>query len=204
MGFIFKFKKIKLEAETYKGEKMNAEKVLLPIIVIMLFGFTRFNSKDIYQQNKYNKTTYNFPYTNPIKYTDIISAIEFVKQLTEGNVIKAEMKFKKDLPVWIIYATGNSNNTFIVELSCEDNTLLRIDADEGPFEYELNPGKNFISFSESKKIAEEYTGIKTLKWRFLKNKNRWEYNFWLFLKSGRAQVRINAETGEIISTKKKK
>lgn len=183
---------------------MTTEKVCLPVILIMIFVFSGTNIKGNYLQNKYNKTSYNFPYINHIKNTDIKSAIDEVIRLTGGNVTKAEMKFKKDIPVWIIEATGKDNNTFKVELSCNDNTLLRIDADEGPFNYDIDPGKNFITFSESKKIAEEHTGQNTLKWRFFKNRNNWEYNFWLFLKSGKAQIRINAETGEIISSKKKK
>lgn len=183
---------------------MNAEKVLLPVIVAMLYGFNSLNIREKIQENKYIKTSYKIHYTNQKTYTDIKSAIDEVIQLTGGNVTKAEMKFKKDYPVWVISATGKDNCTFKVELTCEDNSLLKINAEEGPFEYELDPGENFISFSAAKKIAEEFTGVKTLKWNLYKNRKIWEYSFWLFLKSGKAQVRVNAESGEILTTKKKK
>ncbi|MBP9191073.1 MAG: hypothetical protein KBF96_00830 [Ignavibacteria bacterium] len=186
------------------GDEMNKRNLLQLAILILMLIVSGFNFKDNYLKSKYSKTSYNFPYKNHIKNTDIKSAIDQVIQLTGGNVTKAEMKFKKDIPVWVIEAMGTDNNTFKVELSCEDNSLLRIDADEGPFEYEIDPGKSFIPFSESKRTAEERTGQKTLKWRFLKNRNSWEYNFWLFLKTGKAQMRINAETGEVINTKQKK
>lgn len=185
---------------------MYIQKLFLSVILILILilNLTGFNFKVNFPKGKYNKTSDNFPYINLIKNTDIKSAIDFVIQLTGGNVTKAEMKFKKDIPVWIVEANGKDNNTFKIELACEDNSLLRIDADEGPFDYDLNPGKGFISFSDSRKIAEDHTGIKTLKWKFFKNRNTWEYDFWLFVKSGKAQIRINAETGEIINSKKNK
>jgi len=183
---------------------MNKRNLFLPVIFFLILCITGSDFKYNYLNGKYNKTSDNFPYINLNKNTDIKSAIDQVIQLTGGNVTKAEMKFKKDIPVWIVEAIGKDNNTFKIELSREDNSLIRIDADEGPFNYELDPGNDFIPFSESKKIAEVQTGQKTLKWRFLKSRNTWEYNFWLFLKSGKAQLRINAETGEIIKSKKNK
>jgi uncharacterized membrane protein YkoI len=180
---------------------MATEKVFLPIIVLIFFGFT---VKGDYGRNKYTQTSYNFPDTNIVKLTGIKEAIDNVMQLTEGDVTKAERKFSKDIPVWKVDVITNDRGIIKVELSALDNSLVRIDSDEGPFDYEIKPQKDLISFGEAKKTAEGYTGQKTLKWNFYKNRDQHEYNFWLFIKSGKAQVRVNAETGEIVTTKKKK
>ncbi len=171
------------------------------LIVILFFCFT---IKGICEQSKYTQTHYKFLDTNIVKLTDIKEAIAYSSSLCEGFITKAEQKFRKDIPVWKIDIITKDRGYLKVELSAFDNSLLRIESEEGPFNYEIKPGGNFIPFSEAQKSAEMHTGMKTLKWNLTKGKNVWEYSFWLFIKSGKAQIRVNAETGEIIVSRKKK
>lgn len=180
---------------------MATEKVFLPIIAMLFFNFT---IKGDYKQNKYTQTSYNFLDTNVVNLISIKDAIDYVIQLSEGDVTKAERKFKKDIPIWKVDVITPGGGSVKVELSSLDKSLVRIDADEGPFEYDIKPDKNFVSFKDAKNIAEQSTGQKILKWNFFNSKKNWEYNFWLFLKSGKAQVRVDAESGEIITAKRKK
>lgn len=180
---------------------MATEKVFLPVLILLLLNYT---AEGISEQIKYNQSTQYFLDTNSTNPVSIKDAIDVVLDLLEGDITKAERKFKIDIPVWKIDLIEKDGGTFEVELSSIDKSLLRINADEGPFEYELKPAANFIPLSEAKKTAEELSGKKILKWNFFKNKNVWEYNFWIFVKSGKAQVRVNAESGELIASKKKK
>lgn len=173
---------------------------LLMIIIVLFFGFT---VKGNFKQNKYTQTSDNFPDTNIVKLISITDAAEYVMRFCDGEVTKAEIKFKKDIPIWKVDLLTKDRGSVKFEMSAFDKSLIRIDASEGPFNYEIKPDNGMIPFSEAQRTAEDHTGLKTLKWNLFKNKKNWEYNFWLFIKSGKAQVRINAETGEIVTSKKK-
>lgn len=178
---------------------MKTPKKILSVISVLTF-ILPVNGN----HNQYNQRSNNFLDTNTVKLIDIKDAVDFAMQLTEGNITKAERKFKKEIPLWKIDLITIQNGVIEIEISAVDKSLIRLDADEGPFDYEIDSDKSFISYSAAKKIAEDLSGLKILKWNFFKNKNNWEYNFWLFTKSGKAQVRVNAETGEIITNKKKR
>ena len=180
---------------------MNIIKIILPVFILLLLSFT---AEGNFKRFEYNQTPDYFPDTNSIKFISIEEAVDYTAQLLEGDITKAERKFKKDIPIWKVELITKDRGSFKVEISAIDKSLIRIDADEGPYDYDINPDLNSIPFLAAKKTAEEWTGLKTLKWNFYKNKNNWEYNFWLFIKSGKAQVRVNAETGEIVMVKKKK
>lgn len=180
---------------------MATEKVFLPVLILLTLNLTVEGNSERF---KYNQSPQYFLDTNSLNLVPVKEAVDFVLDLLECDITKAERKFKKEIPIWKIDLITKERGTLEVELSSIDKSLLRINAAEGPFDYELKPEPNFISFSEAKKTAEEFTGQKILKWNYFKNKNIWEYNFWLFTKSGKAQVRIDAESGELIVSKKKK
>ncbi|HMS34528.1 MAG TPA: PepSY domain-containing protein [Ignavibacteria bacterium] len=179
---------------------MVTVKVILPVVLILLFCFKAEGKFDL---NKYSKTSYNFLDTNTSNLLTIKDAVDYTSELLKCDIIKAEKKFRKDIPVWKVNVITEGRGSAVIEISAEEKALVSIDAGEGPFEYDITPDKNFISFSEAKRKAEEYSGQKTLKWKYVKNKNSWEYNFWMFIKSGKAQVRIDAASGEIVTVRKK-
>jgi len=176
---------------------MATEKVFFSIL-FSLFLFLPSESKN--EQGKYSQTSHNFLDTN----INIKEVIDFTLLLLTGEVTKIEKKFKKDIPIWkvnMITATGGSME---IELSYKEKRLLNLEADEGPFDYEILPDSSLVPFSVAKKTAEEYAAQNILKWCFRPNRDKMEYNFWLFTKTGKAQVKVDAETGEIVSKKKKK
>lgn len=180
---------------------MVTVKVIMPVVLILLFCF---NAESKFFHNKYSKTSHNFLDTNTSNQITIKDAVDYTSELLKCDIIKAEKKFRKDIPVWKMNVITEGRGSAVIEISAEEKALISIDAGEGPFEYDIIPGKNFISFSEAKSKAEEYSGQKTLKWKYAKNKNSWEYNFWMFIKSGKAQVRIDAASGDIVTVKKKR
>lgn len=181
---------------------MATEKIFFPVLVMLfLFLFVKGNG-----QSKYNQTTTNFLDTNTniksVSQVSIKDAVDYVHSLIDGEIISAEKKFKKNLLVWEIKLITYHRGIILFEVSAIDKTLIKLSAEEGPFDYEINNSYGIVAYSIAKKTAEDQSGQKTLKWNFFRNKDKWEYNFWLFTKSGKAQLRIDAESGEIIKKKK--
>lgn len=134
----------------------------------------------------------------------IIGIIQKTENLVQGEILKAEKKYKRDIAVWKINVIAVTGGALSIEFSDNQNELFLIEGNEGPFDYEILPLQKSVSFSRAKKTAEDYSGQKILKWNLKKNKEVWEYSFWVFTKSGKAQIRVNAESGELILKKKKK
>ncbi|MEP7145499.1 MAG: PepSY domain-containing protein [bacterium] len=179
---------------------MNAKKIFLPVIFLLLMNID-IRGKEI--PNKDNHSYAKFLDTNVSKFVSITDAVDYAGMLMEGEIVKAERKFKKDLPFWKLDLVTEQKGVVEFEISFTEKNLISIVSDEGPFEYEISPDDKYVSFSIAKKAAEDFTGQKILKWNYFKNKKSWEYNFWLFTKSGKAQVRVDAESGEVIKNKKK-
>lgn len=175
---------------------MATEKIFFSILFVFLFVPV---SEGKTEPGKYNETTHYFLDTN----VNIIEVIDFSLLLVSGEVIKIEKKFKKDSPIWKVSMITSSGGSIDLELSYKENKLLNAEADEGPFDYELSPEPSLVSFSTAKRTAEEYTTQKVLKWSLKQNREKMEYNFWLFTKTGKAQVKVDAESGEVITKKKK-
>lgn len=178
---------------------MTAGKIF--IYMIVLFVLNNCNSKgNDYCQSKYSETANNFLDTN----VKIGNVIEFVSTIIEGDIIKAEKKFKKNIQMWKVNVHMPSGGFVEMEISASEKKILQIEADEGPFEYEIAPGEGIVSFNSAKKNAEDHSGQKILKWVLKQNKEKYEYNFWVFTKSGKAQVKIDADSGDLILNNKKK
>lgn len=176
---------------------------LMKITTIILFFVLFLPQLALNKSIQYNQTSNNFLDTNSIKLISISDAAESLLQLIPGFITKAELIYKNEHPLWRINLTTIQNGIIKFELSAIDKKLIRIDSEEGPFDYEIIPGNFPVKYSTAKKIAEDKTGLKILKWNFSLNKNKWEYNFWMFSKSGKAQLKVSADTGEIITNKKK-
>lgn len=134
----------------------------------------------------------------------IIIVIESVRNLIQCEIQKVEKKVIKEIPVWKVNAIIFTGGSISFEFSFDEIELIQINADEGPFDYDLQPLKESVSFSSARITAENQSGLKTLKWCFKKVKQNWEYNLWVFTKSGKPQIRINAITGELIKKKSNK
>ena len=138
------------------------------------------------------------------KQLSIKDVLDFSFSIYNGEIFKIEKKFKKEIPVWNIEMVTKNGGSLELEISGAEEKLLEIIADEGPFDYEINPGNEIIPLSAATKTAEEFTSQKVKKWKLIKFKEKYEYDFWLFTKSGKAQVRIDALSGEIITKRKSK
>ena len=179
----------------------------LNLLLLTLLVF-QFNTGNCFSENtnlnKYMQTSLLFLDTNKNKTLTISEAVNFVMEISGGEVISAERKFKKSDPLWELILITSEGSFVKMEISFFDKTVLMMSSDEGPFTYDIKPSQDYISLFEAINIADSQSSQKVLKWKFLKVKDKWEYNFWLFTKSGKAQLRLDAETGEIITGKRTK
>ncbi|MBK8981949.1 MAG: hypothetical protein IPM38_06415 [Ignavibacteria bacterium] len=172
-------------------------------ILILLMLISQNCIPENFDADKYKETTFNFPDTNKNNHLSIVDAVNFISEKSHGEIVSAEKKFRKDNPVWEINLITEPGSAVKIEVSYFERSVLSMISDETPFTYDLRPSENFISLTEAIRIVSEHTQQNVMKWKFHKVKDNWEYNFWLFTKSGKAQLRLNAESGEIISSKKK-
>ncbi|MBK6879055.1 MAG: PepSY domain-containing protein [Ignavibacteria bacterium] len=138
---------------------------------------------------------------------EITEAISITSLALEGKIIKAEKKFAKERTFWEVEVISPTGSTVELQVSTEEDKILAIIAEEGPFDYELIVGDALKKFSEVRAQAESVSASKVLKWKLVESKSGMQYHFWMFTKGGAAQLKIDAVTGERImkkSAKKKK
>ncbi len=87
------------------------------------------------------------------------------------------------------------------EFYVADGSLKEIEGTEAPFDYEVNPGMGLIPFSQAKGIALTERPFVLMGWSLEKDSSSsiWTYRFEIENDSDSYTVRINAETGQIIS-----
>jgi hypothetical protein len=134
---------------------------------------------------------------------DVKNAIDYAKSIVAGEIVKVEKKFKSGIPIWEVTMISSGGGKVVIEIGYNNLKLIYISAPEGPYDYFINPGNNIVSFPDARSTAEAYTGEAVLKWVLKEYRGKWEYNFWHFTKTGRAQVRVDAETGQIITKQTK-
>ncbi len=134
----------------------------------------------------------------------LMQSIEIADKIIEGDIIKAERKFREKGTFVELEILTPKGGRMILELENKTGNMLSLESKEGPFEYEIYPGNNIQLLSKMKKSVEENTGDEVLKWKLSQKKEVWEYEFWTISKTGKANIRINADSGEIISKPIKK
>lgn len=75
----------------------------------------------------------------------------------------------------------------------------------GPFEYDLDPGNNFLLYQDVRVIALNAKSGNINSWKLEKDEsdNRWEYRFFITTDDGNWELRIHAETGQILRIRQK-
>lgn len=130
---------------------------------------------------------------------DIKESIDKTTQLIPGDVIKVEKKFVSNNALWEVKSITDGGSEINFKINIEDGNWIIISSNDGPFDYDFTPQENYASFQTAKNTVEESLGRNILKWEYRLNKDKWEYGFWHLTKSGRAQIRVDAESGKIIT-----
>lgn len=113
--------------------------------------------------------------------------------IVAGDVIKAE----KEMGFWEIYILTEAGSVVEVELKAETLDLVSIEGEEPPYEYEVNPGGDFITFSMAKAIVTELADGEIHSWEFEMNDTEiWVYEFKMIFNQDDFKITIDAVTGD--------
>ena len=127
--------------------------------------------------------------------TDIIEA---AVAIVPGDVISVEAEEEFGQLIWELLILTESGSTVEVEL-WEDGSLMEIESKTTPFDYVVNPGEGFLSFSEAKAIALEEVNADLIEWELeLDGDDLWVYEFVFADGEEEVKVEIDAETGEVL------
>lgn len=129
----------------------------------------------------------------------IKECIDKTTSLIPGDVIKIEKKFVSNKGIWEVKSIAESGSEINYKINLDDGSWIQMVSGDGPFDYDFTPQDGHVSFQTAKAAVEESLGTKMLKWEYRLNKDKWEYGFWHLTKTGRPQIRVDAESGKIVT-----
>jgi len=123
--------------------------------------------------------------------------------LIKGDIVKAERKFKAGKGFWEIKMIAEDGGEVRFDFDLKTCELIEAESSEGPFNYNLNPFFSNVDLQTAKLKTENELGMKIMKWEFKPVKEKWEWRFWYLSKTGVPQLRVDADSGEFITSGKK-
>ncbi len=120
----------------------------------------------------------------------------------EGSVIEKELDNEEGIEAWEIKIQNTNSSTVKFYWAVSNQALVKIEGDQGPFDYELNPGMNLINFSTAKTFA--ISALKNdaiTKWELEQNDNfldQWVYIFEMDDDGETVKVYVDATNGDIL------
>ena len=135
---------------------------------------------------------------------------EFALSLFQGEIIHSETKQEDDFIRWKIYIESSSGA--IVKFKIVENPLqlIEMEGERGPFDYDINPGDQFINLHAAIEIALSEIGGELTKWEFEAkhdededhegNADRfWFYKINIIAGDQVLKIIIHAETGAVLN-----
>lgn len=123
--------------------------------------------------------------------------------LIQGEIVKAERKFKSGKGYWEIKMIAKDGGEIKFEFDLKNGELMEAESSDGPFNYNLNPHSKNTDLQTAKSKTETELEMKIMKWEYKPVKEKWEWRFWYLNKTGVPQLRVDAETGEFITSGRK-
>lgn len=117
--------------------------------------------------------------------------------LISGTVIETEPELEEGVEAWKVEI--RTENGAEVEVYCrqDNNALLRIDGETGPFDYNITPGNGLISFSQAQAGAAGVASGTLVEWQ-LRVEDKYN-NVWVYtLEYTQNKVYINAVDGSVL------
>ena len=117
--------------------------------------------------------------------------------LIPGTVTESEPENEEGILAWKVDITTAQGAEVEVYCRQDDNTLLRLDGESGPFDYNIDPGNGLIDFNQAKTVADGETSENLDNWR-LRIEDKYN-NLWVYtLEFTSTTVFINAEDGSVL------
>jgi uncharacterized membrane protein YkoI len=119
-------------------------------------------------------------------------------QIVSGTVTGSEVEDEEGVAAWKVEIRTAQGAEVEVYCRQDNNQLLRIDGESGPFDYNATPGNGLIDFSSAQSIGAGQTTETLIEWELEqedKFNNAWVYS----LEYLTAEIYIDASDGSILT-----
>ncbi|MDH3710296.1 MAG: PepSY domain-containing protein [Cyclobacteriaceae bacterium] len=119
--------------------------------------------------------------------------------MISGQVIETELDSSGIAPAWEVTVLTDTGSEVEFYFTQDGGALIQIEGDDGPFNYDLDPGLGLISFSSAKQAAlDEYEGD-IVKWELEQDpQGKWVYEFVIAANGNEKTIKIDAQSGAAI------
>ncbi len=116
--------------------------------------------------------------------------------IVDGDIVKSERELEHGMNAWKITLRTASGAEVEVYLLADDASLLRVRGDEGPFDYDVTPGRGWITLADVLDIVGQSEGLE----RFRLDREGRAFVYELRFSTGdrTEDVRVDAVTGAIL------
>jgi uncharacterized membrane protein YkoI len=122
----------------------------------------------------------------------------------EAEVLGAEQETERGLSVWTFKLKMEGGGILKLKFVAELGKIIKMKGKPGPFTYEIDPGGDFIKFSEAMALALTKAEGEVVAWSLdMEEGNRWEYEFHIVGGGRRFEVEISGEGLQVLGIKEK-
>lgn len=132
-------------------------------------------------------------------------AVQKTLSSVESNLVSIQRIKTDDNGIWEVKVMTASGALIKFEYFESNGQLREIHGLTGPFDYNLDPGNGLMLYQDVRTIALNAKAGSITSWKLEKDEsdNRWEYRFFITATDGKWELRIHAETGQILRIRQK-
>lgn len=123
----------------------------------------------------------------------------------QSNLVSVTRIKSNDDGLWEVKVLTPSGALIKFEYFEMTGNIREIHGLSGPFDYNLNPGNDLLLYQNVRVIALNAKSGNITSWKFEKDEsdNRWEYRFFITADDGNWELRIHAQTGQVLRVRQK-
>ncbi len=127
------------------------------------------------------------------------SIINLSLDLFDGEVLQKKQEEEDGVKAWEVEIRNSQGSVVVLYWTVNQETLLKLKGDIGPFDYDVQPGNQLVNFSTAQTVA--VGAIKNsalVKWELAQDEDfigDWVYSFEF---DGAKKVYVNAKSGDVL------
>ena len=125
------------------------------------------------------------------------SVVNKALALISGTVTETELEEEEGIAAWKVDITTTAGAEVEVYCRQDNNTLLRVDGESDPFDYNIDPGNGLIDFNQAKTIAAGQTGEDLERWQ-LRTEDKYNDQWVYTMEYATIKVFIAASDGTVL------
>jgi uncharacterized membrane protein YkoI len=130
------------------------------------------------------------------------SVIDKTMDLFDGTVIDKEIEDEDLIDIWEVKIQDANGSSVRFYWTVTNETLVKIEGDQGPFDYEIVPGMGLINYGAAKTFAIAAVKNNAITgWKLQREDsfiNKWVYTFAMEKSGGTTKVYLDAQNGDVL------